>query len=79
MRKTRKESTSFKREDVVLRYAPQRVCSAAFDADAAEEEEEVDDEAAAGVFARLDAPAAVAVAEACLAFGVFGPAICFCC
>ena len=78
MRKTRKESTSFKREDVVLRYAPQRVCNAAFDADAAEEDE-VDDEAAAGVFARLDAPAAVAVAEACLAFGVFGPAISFCC
>ena len=62
----------------MLRYAPQRVCSAAFDADAAEEDE-VDDEAAAGVFARLDALAAVAVAEACLAFGVFGPAISFCC
>lgn len=55
----------------MLRYAPQRVCSATFDADAAVEEEEVDDDAAAGVFARLDAPA-VEVAEACLAFGVFG-------
>ena len=56
----------------MLRYAPQRVCSAAFDAvaDAAEEEEEVDGEATV-VFARLDAPAAVGVAEACLA-GVLG-------
>lgn len=55
----------------MLRYAPQRVCSAAFDAvAAAEEEEEVDGEATV-VFARLDAPAAVGVAEACLA-GVLG-------
>jgi hypothetical protein len=44
-RKTRKASTVFKREGVVLRYAPQRVSSAAFDADAAAGEEEVVDEA----------------------------------
>jgi hypothetical protein len=77
IRKTRKASTSFKREDVVLRYVPQRVCSAAFDADAAPEE--VDDGATVGVFAfaRLDAPAVVGVAGACFALGVLGPAIPF--
>lgn len=79
MRKTRKESTSFKREEVVLRYAAQSVCKATFDADdvAAVEEggEEVDDgvEATVWVFPRLDEPG---VAGACFA-GVLGPAIPF--
>jgi len=71
-RKTRKESTSFKREGVVLRYAVQSVCMATFDADVAAGEEVDDDvEAAVDVFARLDAPG---VAGACFA-GVLGPAI----
>jgi hypothetical protein len=78
MRKTRKASTSFKREDVVFRYAPQRVCSATFGADAAAEED-VEDEATVVVFARLDWPAVVGVAGARFeaALGVLGPAITF--
>jgi len=50
-RKTRKASMNFKREGVVLRYAPQRVCTATFDVVA-----EDDVEATVGVFVRLDAP-----------------------
>jgi hypothetical protein len=73
-RKTRKASTSFKREGVVLRYADQSVCTATFDADVAEEEEVDDVGATVDVFARLDAPAVLGVAGACFA-GVLGPAI----
>lgn len=54
-RNTRKASTSFKREGVVLRYAAQNVCRATFDADVAAEEEVDDVEATVGAFARLDA------------------------
>jgi len=72
-RKTRKASTSFKREEVALRYAAQRVCRATVDAGVAAEE--VDDvEAAVWAFARLDALAVLGVAGACFA-GVLGPAI----
>jgi hypothetical protein len=74
-RKTRKESTSFKREEVALRYAAQSVCRATVDADVAVEE--VDGvEATVWVFARLDALAVLGVAGACFA-GVLGPAIPF--
>ena len=76
MRKTRKASTSFKREGVVLRYAAQSVCRATFDADVAAGEEVDDVEATVGVFARLDAPAVLGVAGACFA-DVLGPAILF--
>ena len=72
-RKTRKASTSFKREGVVLRYAAQSVCRATFDADVTADEAD-DVEAAVGVFARLDALADLGVAGACFA-GVLGPAI----
>jgi hypothetical protein len=75
-RKTRKASTSFKREGVVLRYAAQSVCRATFDADVAAEEVDDDVEATVDVFARLDAPAVLGVAGACFA-GVLGPAIPF--
>ena len=75
-RKTRKESTSFKRGEVVLRYAAQSVCRATFDADVAGEGEVDDVEATAGAFARLDALAVLGVAGACFA-GVLGPAIPF--
>jgi hypothetical protein len=69
---------NFKREGVVLRYAFQRVSSAAFDADAAAGGE-ADDEATVWAFARLDAPAVVWVAWACFAaeLDVLGPAITF--
>jgi hypothetical protein len=75
-RKTRKASTSFKREGVVLRYAAQSVCRATFDADVAAEEEVDDVEATVCVFARLDAPTVLGVPGACFA-GVLGPAIPF--
>jgi hypothetical protein len=75
-RKTRKESMSFKREGVVLRYAAQSVWRAIFDADVAAGEEVDDVEATVWVFARLDALAVLGVAEACFA-GVLGPAIAF--
>jgi hypothetical protein len=75
-RKTRKASTSFKREEVVLRYAAQSVSSATFDADVAAEEGVDDVEATVWVFARL---AVLGVAGACFAgacfAGVLGPAI----
>ena len=74
MRKTRKASTSFKREGVVLRYAAQSVCRATFDADVAAGEEDDDVEATVGVFARLDAPAVLGVAGACFVDDL-GPAI----
>lgn len=69
---------NFKREGVVLRYAFQRVSSAAFDADEAAGGE-ADDEATVWAFARLDAPAVVWVAWACFAaeLDVLGPAITF--
>jgi hypothetical protein len=73
-RKTRKASTSFKREGVVLRYAAQSVCRATFDADVTAGEEVDDVEATVWVFARLDA--VLGVAGACFA-GVLGPAILF--
>lgn len=60
----------------MLRYAPQRVCSATVDADAAAGEE-VEDGATVEVFARLDAPAAVAGARFAAPLGVLGPAITF--
>jgi len=72
-RKTRKASTSFKRGEVVLRYAAQSVSRATFDADVAAGEEVDDVEATTGAFARLDA---LGVAGACFA-GVLGPAIPF--
>lgn len=70
---------NFKREGVVLRYAFQRVSSAAFDADAAAAGGGADDEATVWAFARLDAPAVVWVAWACFAaeLDVLGPAITF--
>jgi len=70
---------NFKREGVVLRYAPQRVWRATFDANGAAGDDEADDvEATAGAFARLDEPAVFGVAGACFA-GVLGPAITFSC
>jgi|SRR6267154_422017 len=75
-RKTRKASTSFKREEVVLRYAAQSVSRATFDADVAVVEDVDDVDAMVGVFARL---AVLGVAGACFAgacfAGVLGPAI----
>jgi hypothetical protein len=61
-----------------LRYAPQRVCRATFDADGAARDEADDVEATAGAFARLDEPAVFGVEGACFE-GVLGPAITFSC
>lgn len=73
-RKTRKESISFRREDVASRYVFQRVLSASADVDTgAGAEEEVEWETAGAGLAGLDAPAVVAATEAC--FGVLGPGI----
>ena len=74
MRKTRKASMNFRREDVASRYAVQRVCNATADADAGAEGGVAGWAAdAAGEALGLEAGVVEVAVEAC--FGVLGPAI----